>query len=168
LALIDAENWAWTQARLTANRRTVVPAELHGNRGAQLGAVRRSQWAPSGLVRCGLCNGPLSVMGGNGRLGCASHVERGTCTNRRTILCGALLPRVRVGLKERLLAPELVEIDCAFGSNSRATSCGVRLDRTNATICRRNSDGSGTLNLGISDTSVSSLGVSTKPGQIQS
>jgi transposase len=32
-------------------------------------------------------------------------------------------------------------IDCAFGSNSRARSCGVRPDRTNSTICRRNSGG---------------------------
>ena len=47
----------------------------------------------------------MSVMGSNGRLGCANHVERGTCSNRRTLLRDALLKRVLVGLKERLLAP---------------------------------------------------------------
>ena len=34
-----------------------------------------------------------------------------------------------------------VEIDCAVGSNSRASSSGVRADRTRSTICRRNSGG---------------------------
>ena len=42
-------------------------------------------------------------------LPCANHVERGSCDNRRTILRDRLLDRVLVGLKERLLAPELVE-----------------------------------------------------------
>jgi hypothetical protein len=51
----------------------------------------------------------MSVMGSNGRLGCANHVERGTCSNPRTLLRDTLLRRVLAGLKERLLAPELVE-----------------------------------------------------------
>jgi hypothetical protein len=50
----------------------------------------------------------MSVMGSQGRLGCANHVERGTCENRRTVLRDALLSRVLNGLKEHLLAPELV------------------------------------------------------------
>ncbi|MBR0661935.1 recombinase family protein [Neoroseomonas oryzicola] len=114
LAIIDAETWDLAQARLSANRRAVLDlsssaAEPTANRGERLGTVRRPRWPLSGLVRCGVCNGPLTVMGPNGRLGCANYVERGTCTNRRTILRGVLLPRVLVGLKERLLAPELVE-----------------------------------------------------------
>lgn len=51
----------------------------------------------------------MSVMGSNGRLGCANRYERGTCSNPRTLLRDNLLPRVLVGLKERLLAPELIE-----------------------------------------------------------
>jgi hypothetical protein len=114
LAIIDPETWDLTQARLSANRRavldlTLASVEPTANRGGRLGTVRRPRWPLSGLVRCGVCNGPLTVMGPNGRLGCANHVERGTRTNRRTILRGVLLPRVLVGLKERLLAPELVE-----------------------------------------------------------
>jgi hypothetical protein len=34
-----------------------------------------------------------------------------------------------------------VEIDCAVGSNSRASSSGVRPDHTRSTICARNSGG---------------------------
>lgn len=36
-------------------------------------------------------------------------MERGTCTNRRAVARDTVLIRVLVGLKERLLAPELVE-----------------------------------------------------------
>lgn len=54
-------------------------------------------------------NGPLTVMGSKGRLGCANHVERGTCENRRTIMRDRLVERVLVGLKERMLTPRLVE-----------------------------------------------------------
>lgn len=114
LAIVDAETWDLAQARLVVNRQAVLvsaapSSEPVVNRGGRLGTARRPRWPLSGLVRCGLCNGPLTVMGPQGRLGCANHVERGTCTNRRTILRGVLLPRVLVGLKERLLAPELVE-----------------------------------------------------------
>ena len=118
LAIIDAETWDLVQARLEAGRRQmatpVVPAGEEAayptpNRGARLAGARRPAWLLSGLVRCGLCHGPLSVMGSGGRLGCANHVERGTCTNKRTLLRDKLVSRVLVGLKERLLAPELVE-----------------------------------------------------------
>ncbi|WP_170979658.1 zinc ribbon domain-containing protein, partial [Roseomonas sp. HF4] len=114
LAIIDRETWDLAQARLSATRRIFTnpegTAETGGtNRGGRLAAARRPRWPLSGLVRCGACNGPMSVMGSNGRLGCANRVERGTCTNRRTVLRGVLLPHVLVGLKERLLAPELIE-----------------------------------------------------------
>jgi site-specific DNA recombinase len=79
------------------------------SKGALLAAARRPAWLLSGLVRCGQCDGPLTVMGSGGRLGCANHVERGICDNRRTLLRDRLLPRVLTGLKQRLLAPELVE-----------------------------------------------------------
>ena len=78
----------------------------------------------------------------------------------------------------RPLVPELVALEatgrhpgrrrpgrCRGQRRPRESSSGVCPDRTNSTICRRNSGGQETLNFGISDTSVSSLGVSTKPGQ---
>ncbi len=118
LAIIDQELWAATQARLEASRRMMAdPDVMPGdeapsparNRGARLAAARRPAWLLAGLVRCGLCQGPLTVMGAGGRLGCANHVERGICGNKRSVLRGKLEARVLVGLKERLLAPELVE-----------------------------------------------------------
>ena len=113
LAIVDRTSWDRVQARLERSRRSVLGAEgekpgTH-RAGARLGAVRRPSWPLSGLVRCGVCNGPMTACGANGRLGCANHIERGTCDNPRTILRGVILERVLRGLKERLLAPELVE-----------------------------------------------------------
>ena len=115
LALLDAETWGRTQRRLIAGRPDALDepnatdAKGSGNTGTRLAAARRPRWPLAGLVRCGVCSGPMSVIGAQGRLGCANHVERGTCDNKRTVLRDALLGRVMIGLKERLLAPELVE-----------------------------------------------------------
>ncbi|TCI00690.1 recombinase family protein [Roseococcus sp. SYP-B2431] len=118
LAIIDAEVWEAAQGRLADARRILGAGNASdattdqsspGNIGTRLASARRPTWPLSGLVRCGVCHGLLSVMGSKGRLGCANHVERGTCSNPRTLLRDVLLRRVLVGLKERLLAPELVE-----------------------------------------------------------
>src|ERR1700730_1626847 len=55
-----------------------------------------------------------------------------------------------------------------LGSNSRASSSGLRPARTRSTICRRNSGEYGGRVLGIGSTSGERLSVSTKPGQSQS
>jgi DNA invertase Pin-like site-specific DNA recombinase len=110
LAIIDRELWDQVQARLNASRRVVTETVSDsGSLGGRLAAVRRPKWPLSGLVRCGVCEGPMSVVGSGGRLGCANHVERGTCDNRRTVARDRLVERVLIGLKEGLLAPELVE-----------------------------------------------------------
>ena len=63
------------------------------------------------------------MVGAEGRLGCANHVERGNCSNRRTIRRQVLTDRVLQGLKERLLAPELVEeFVAAFVAEINATN----------------------------------------------
>ena len=116
LAIIAAPLWATVQARLEAMRRLVCPAssdsqpevEIPVTIGARMASARRPRWLLAGIVRCGHCQGPMSVMGSGGRLGCANHVERGTCGNRRTVLRDKLVQRVLGGLKERLLAPELI------------------------------------------------------------
>lgn len=66
-------------------------------------------WPLSGQVRCGLCNGPMGVIGANGRLGCINHRNRGTCSNNRTLLRAPLVQRALIGLRERLAAPELID-----------------------------------------------------------
>jgi hypothetical protein len=118
LRIIEPALWETVQQRLEAARRIVTdqreggPAEAEGvgtgsTRGARLVAARRPNWLLSGLVRCGSCGGSMTVVGEHGRLGCANHRERDTCTNRRTVLRDRVLARVLTGLKHRLLAPEL-------------------------------------------------------------
>jgi site-specific DNA recombinase len=47
--------------------------------------ARRPAWPLAGLVKCGVCDGLLTVMGKD-RLGCANHQARNICSNNRTIL----------------------------------------------------------------------------------
>ncbi|MFN7639941.1 MAG: recombinase family protein [Pseudanabaena sp.] len=108
LAIVERQVWDQVQSQLSARSISTGPALPSENLGTRLSTARRPRWALAGLGRCGLCDGPMSVMGSQGRLGCANHVERGTCENRRTVLRDALLSRVLHGLKEHLLAPELV------------------------------------------------------------
>jgi site-specific DNA recombinase len=123
LRIIDPITWEAAQARLAVGRAQVMMARDMtdpnadsgskqnpdgSNIGGRLVTARRPAWLLSGLVRCGLCGGPMGVTTSGGRLGCANRHERGTCTNKRTVLRDRLLPRVFEGLKQRLLAPELV------------------------------------------------------------
>jgi site-specific DNA recombinase len=117
LRIIDEDIWHSAQARLAAGRRRIVASSSpeganvddRANWGGRLVSARRPVWPLSGLVRCGLCGGPMGVVANDGRLGCSNHRERGTCSNKRTMLRARLLDRVLVGLKERLLTPDLVE-----------------------------------------------------------
>jgi site-specific DNA recombinase len=113
LRIVDDETWRAAQQRLQEAHQRVAgrrgTARSPEPLGERLAAQNRPGWLLSGLVRCGLCGGPMSVVGSGGRLGCANHRERDTCTNRRTLLRDPLVARVLDGLKQRLLAPELVE-----------------------------------------------------------
>ena len=119
LRIIGDDLWQAAQSRLQIMRATVLPAaddvddeQEHQQRrssiGARLSRAHRPVWPLSGLIKCGVCDGPLTVMG-KGRLGCANHHARSICTNNRTILHDALQGQIFEGLKQRLLAPELVE-----------------------------------------------------------
>ncbi len=116
LRIIETPLWDVVQARLVAGRRAVCGAGAQDDAGAarpplggRHGAVRRPRWLLSGLVRCGVCSGPMGVVSSDGRLGCTNRRERGTCSNARTVVRERLLDRVLAGLKHRLFAPELVE-----------------------------------------------------------
>jgi site-specific DNA recombinase len=68
---------------------------------------RRPKRLLSGLIRCGTCGGSYTVIGEN-RFGCSAHREKGNCTNNRTISAAILEDRVLSGVKERLLAPDML------------------------------------------------------------
>ena len=104
LRIIGDDLWTAAQERLSSHRRQTTATDFPN----RLNPAHRPRYLLSGLLRCGVCGGPLSVAA-QGRYGCANHRERGTCDNRRTVGRDDLERRVLVGLKEKLLAPELVQ-----------------------------------------------------------
>ena len=74
----------------------------------KLNGARRPRTLLSGLIFCGCCDGPYSLCGPQ-RYACSNHISKGTCDNCRTIRQDELEARVLAGLKDRLMAPEIVE-----------------------------------------------------------
>lgn len=73
----------------------------------KLNGMQRRRFLLSGLLTCGCCGGGYTIIGRD-RYGCATRVGRGTCDNSRTISRQRIEARVLAGLKERLLAPDMV------------------------------------------------------------
>ncbi|MFN3668132.1 MAG: recombinase family protein [Brevundimonas sp.] len=96
LKIVDEELWEAVQERL-AKRSTTVPNNS-----------RRPQYVLSGLVRCGLCNEPYSIVGVD--MGCTGVRLGNGCTNRRRIGRPELEAAVFDGMKERLLQPHILDI----------------------------------------------------------
>ncbi len=74
----------------------------------RLNGTRRPKSLLSGLVFCGCCGGPYSLRGAD-RFACSNHISKGACSNNRTIPREELEARVLCGLKDRMMAPEIVE-----------------------------------------------------------
>jgi DNA invertase Pin-like site-specific DNA recombinase len=104
LRIIDDGLWAAVKDRQGAHQELVERTE----RGYRLNATHRRRFLFSGLLTCGGCGGGYAIIA-NDRYGCANHRNRGTCENRLVIKRQELEARVLVGLKEKLLAPELVK-----------------------------------------------------------
>lgn len=98
LRIIDEATWSAIQARHEREE---------GVRPEKLQSRRRGLF--SGLLKC-RCGASYTVYSG-GRLMCAAHRERGdtACANSRTVSRAEVEARVLYGLKEKLLAPDLVE-----------------------------------------------------------
>ena len=75
--------------------------------GNALNWAHRRKFLLSGLLVCGCCGGVYTVVGRD-RYGCATRRAKGTCSNRTTVTRRALEARVLGGLKEKLMAPELI------------------------------------------------------------
>jgi len=76
--------------------------------GNALNRVHRRQFLLSGLLVCASCGGGYKITGKD-RYACATRRSKGTCSNALVINRQQLETRILNGLKERLMAPELVK-----------------------------------------------------------
>src|SRR6185437_15605266 len=106
LRILPQELWEAAKRRQQA-----LDAKLEGkrdpgrNRRSGITATRRPAHLLSGLIRCGVCGGGMSLVGGTS-YGCSTARDKGTCGNRRTIKRRDIEAIVLEGLKEQLMAPE--------------------------------------------------------------
>lgn len=74
-------------------------------------ASRRANRLLTGRVRCGVCDGSMSVGGADARLVCSIRRERGpaACSNGRSVRSAEVEARVTAALRDLLLQPAVVE-----------------------------------------------------------
>jgi site-specific DNA recombinase len=110
LRIIDEELWHAAKLRQEQVSIEFEPA-AKGRRAAAsnaLNATHRAQFLFSGLLVCGVCGGRFTKRGQD-RYACADRaVHTNGCSNSWTISRQALEARVLSGMRERLLAPEVV------------------------------------------------------------
>jgi site-specific DNA recombinase len=90
-------------------RQSVVRIEMgRDTNGNALNRAHRRQFLLSGLLICGCCGGAYTITGKD-RYACATRRSKGTCANALVINRQQLEARILSGLKERLMARELVK-----------------------------------------------------------
>ncbi len=111
LRIVDDELWHSVRARqgeIAEKFANVTEAVRKHHKKNRLNGTRRPKSLLSGLVFCGCCGGPYSLRGAD-RFACSNHISKGACSNSRTIPREELEARVLSGLKDRMMAPEIVE-----------------------------------------------------------
>ncbi|MFD1883394.1 recombinase family protein [Paracoccus pacificus] len=111
LRIVDDELWHSVRVRqdeIAEKFANVTEAVRKHHKKNRLNGTRRPKSLLSGLVFCGCCGGPYSLRGAD-RFACSNHISKGACSNSRTIPREELEARVLSGLKDRMMAPEIVE-----------------------------------------------------------
>ncbi|KGJ03415.1 Site-specific DNA recombinase [Paracoccus halophilus] len=111
LRIVDDELWQAVRERqgeIAQKFVNVTEGARKHHKKNKLNGVRRPRTLLSGLIFCGCCDGPYSLRGPQ-RYACSNHISKGTCDNSRTIRQQELEYRVLTGLKDRMMAPEIVE-----------------------------------------------------------
>jgi DNA invertase Pin-like site-specific DNA recombinase len=111
LRIVDDELWHSVRVRqgeIAEKFANVTEAVRKHHKKNRLNGTRRPKSLLSGLVFCGCCGGPYSLRGAD-RFACSNHISKGACSNIRTISREELEARVLSGLKDRMMAPEIVE-----------------------------------------------------------
>ena len=111
LRIVDDDNW-----QNVKQQQGKIRISLRGQAGIKAGAARhdlnathRANFLLSGLLKCACCGGNLVIMGKD-RFGCSTRRRQGTCSNALSITRQSIEDRVLVGLKERLVTPELLSV----------------------------------------------------------
>jgi site-specific DNA recombinase len=102
--IVSDELWEAVKAR-QAEVRIVMSRDTDGN---ALNGAHRRKFLLSGLLECGVCGGGFTIVDAK-HYGCATRRSKGTCDNHHRVGREELEHRVLAGLKDRLLAPELIE-----------------------------------------------------------
>lgn len=123
LRIIDDATWAAVQRQ----RRGYTRQAPH--------QARRPKHLLSGLLRCGRCGGPVTVVAA-GQVGCARHRESGTCGNHRRVTIARLEPAVFEGIRDHLLDPQHVA-DYVRKRQALAAAERANAGRTEATHRKR-------------------------------
>ena len=111
LRIVDDELWQSVRVRqgeIAEKFANVTEAVRKHHKKNRLNGTRRPKSLLSGLVFCGCCGGPYSLRGAD-RFACSNHISKGACSNSRTIPREDLEARVLSGLKDRMMAAEIVE-----------------------------------------------------------
>jgi site-specific DNA recombinase len=109
LRIVPPELWDQAKARqLTLDARLEGKRDPVKNRRSGICDTRRPQHLLSGSIRCGVCGGGMSLVGGTS-YGCSTARNKGTCANRRTIKRRELEAMVLEGLQAQLMAPDAVK-----------------------------------------------------------
>lgn len=109
LRIVPPELWDAAKARQHAlDAGLEKKRDPDKNRRSGICGTRRPQHLLSGLIRCSICGGGMSLVGGTS-YGCSTARNKGTCSNRRTIQKHHLETMVLDGLKAQLMAPDAVK-----------------------------------------------------------
>lgn len=111
LRIVDDALWQRARERqgeIAEKYANVTEAVRKHHKKNRLNGTRRPKSLLSGLVFCGCCGWPYSLRGAD-RFACSNHISKGACSNSRTIPREELEARVLCGLKDRMMAPEIVE-----------------------------------------------------------
>jgi hypothetical protein len=105
LRIIDDELWNAVKARQTSIRESEGVTKARATR---FWEQRRAQHLLTGLVHCGACGSRLASVGRD-YLACSAARGQGTCTNRKGVRRSPLEELILEGLRQRLMAPDMVE-----------------------------------------------------------
>ena len=103
LRIIDQSLWDQVRAR----QASLEFATKQSTASQPLNDAHRTKFLLSGLLTCGVCDGGYTIIGRD-RYGCATRRCKGTCDNGVTIRRQIIESRVLGGLKDHMLAPDLV------------------------------------------------------------